>query len=133
MRWLLAILAIALAACAHDVRARFPSPAGTPPGETGSVTLVLTRPASDVYVAIDGQLVVDGADTSHVVIDGLPGGYADMTVAIGDGEKAMQVWVEPGRTTVVPVPAPAASATDSIKNMVLSIAAVALYAWIRTL
>ena len=73
-------LALALAACAHDVTARFPS---TPGQATGRVALVFTDVADSVTVAIDGVLVVQGARTEHVVITGVPTGYADLSVAVG--------------------------------------------------
>ena len=125
------LVATLLAGCAHDVHAHFPTPAGEPPGDTGSLTLVLTRSSPDVYVAIDGVLVVNGANTKHIHVDGLPGGYASVAIAMGEGEKAQQVWIEPGRDTVMPVPSPGGSPVDSLRNMALSLAAVALYAWIR--
>lgn len=126
MRLLLA--AIFLAACAHDVRAHYPSNA--PPGETGCVTVVLTR-AAEAYIAVDGTLLVDGANTKRVTIDGLPSGFVDLSIAIGDGEKSSQVWVEAGRNTVVPMPSPASSSGDSIRNMVLSLVAMLAYAYLR--
>ena len=123
-------LAVLLTACAHDVRAHYPS-AGEPPGDTGSLTLVLTRPSPDVYVAIDGVLVVDGANTRRIHVDGLEAGYASVAIAMGDAEKTQQVWIEPGRDTVMPLASPGGSPWDSLRNMALTIAAMAIYAWIR--
>jgi hypothetical protein len=122
------LCAVLATACAHDVRAHVTS--ADPPSSTGAVTLVLTRPA-ETYAALDGVLVVDGANTKHIQIDGVPSGYHDLAVAMGDGEKTMQVWVESGKDTVIPLPSPQASPTDSIRNMILSLAAIALYAFIK--
>ena len=129
MRVLFAVVFVT--ACAHDVRAHYPTPPGEPPGDTGSLTLVLTRPASDVYVAVDGVLVVDDANTRRIHIDGLPSGYASVAIAMGDAEKTVQLWIEPGRDTVLPLPSPGGSPWESLRNMAVSLAAVALYAWIR--
>src|SRR5688500_19546240 len=103
------VAVLVMAGCARDVRTHFPTPPDELPGDTGSITLVLTRPASDVYVAIDGILVVDGANTSRIHIDGIPSGYASVAVALGDGEKTAQVWIEPGRDTAIPLPSPGGS------------------------
>ena len=117
-------------ACARDVRATFPAQAA--PGEpTGSIVLVFTRPSPDVYVAINGVLVVDGANTSRVRIDGVATGYADVALAVGPGEKQIKVWVEEGHDTVLPLGSPGGSPFDSVKNIAVSLAAVALAAWIR--
>jgi hypothetical protein len=123
-----AIAWVVLGACARDVRARYPT---APGDETGSIVLVLTRPSPDVYVAVNGVLVVDGAHTSRVRIDGVETGYAELVIAIGPLEKAVKVWVDAGRDSVLPVAGVGGSTTESIKNMVMSLAAVALYAWIR--
>lgn len=122
---------VVLGACARDVRARYPSDPGAPGDDTGSIVLVLSRPSPDVYVAVDGVLLVDGAHTSRVRIDGLATGYAEVVIVVGPAEKAVRVWVDAGRDTVIPMPGVGGSTTDSLKNMALSLAAVALYAWIR--
>ncbi len=121
---------VALGACARDVRARYPSSSG--PGEdTGSLVLVLTRSSPDVYVAIDGVLVVDGVHTSRVRVDGLEPGYREVVIAVGPAEKAVRVWIDARRDTVIPMPGVGGSTTDSLRNMAMSLAAVALYAWIK--
>ena len=129
MRLAIAALAAALAAgCARDVHTRLPSPPDEP---TGTIVLHLTRPASDVVVAVNGTLVVGGASTSRIRIDGVPIGYADLAIAMGPAQNQMRVWVEADRETVLPLGSPGGSPFDSLKNAALSLAAVALYAWIR--
>lgn len=129
MRLVIVLVTLAgLAGCARDVRARYPSE----PGElVGSITLVFTRPSPDVYVAINGHLVVDGAHTSHIRVEGVATGYADVAIAVGPGEKQVRVWVDDGRDTVLPIGAPGGTMLDSLKSMAMSLAAIALYAWIR--
>jgi hypothetical protein len=116
--------------CAKDVRTTLPADA---PGDpTGAIVLVLTQASSDVVVAVNGALVVDGAHTKRDRIEGVPTGYADLAIAIGPGEKQVKVWVEEGRDTVLPVGAPGGgSALDGVKSVALSLAAMAIYAWIR--
>lgn len=122
------VVLLLLAGCAKDVRARYPSEPAEP---VGSITLVFTRPSPDVYVAINGHLVVSGAHTSHIRVDGVATGYADIAIAVGPGEKSLRVWVDEGSDMVIPLGAPGGSMLDSLKSMTMSLAAIALYAWIR--
>jgi hypothetical protein len=124
----LALVGLATVSCARDVKARYPAADGD---ATGTVVLVFTRPSPDVYVAINGVLVVDGAHTSRIRVDGVTTGYADVAIAVGPGEKTVRVWVEEGRDTVLPIGSPGGSHLDSVKSIVVSLAAIAIYAWIR--
>ena len=125
------LLVLALVAgCAHDVRARVPQ--ATPHDSVGSIELVLTHPSPDVYVAVNGVLVVDGANTSRIRIDGVSSGYADLAIAMGAAEQQQRVWVDAGRTTVLPLGSAGGSPWDSVRNIAVSLAAIALYAWIRS-
>ena len=123
----LAIVVLA-AACAHDVRARFPAPPDAP---TGSIALVFTSAASDVTVAVNGVLVVHDADTERIVIDDVPTGFAELSIAAGTGEKQVRVWVDSSRTTAVPLGAADDSPLSALRGLVLSLAGVALYALLR--
>ncbi len=133
-RWLLAAavsVALIVGGCAHDVRTRYPAPTALP---TGSILLVLTTASSDVVVAIDGMLVVDGAHTGRIRIDGVPVGLVDLTIAIGEGAQHQELWIESGRDTVLPIGAPGGGgAGDAIRNAVISVAGILLYTWIRSL
>ncbi len=124
------VVTLVLGGCAHDVRTRYPGPAMI---STGSIVLVLTQSSSDVVVALDGYLVVDGARTGRIRIDGVPSGYVDLTVAIGEGAQHQQVWVESGRDNVVPIGAPGGSGGETIRNALISIAGILVYTWIRSL
>ena len=126
MRFVLVL--VMLAGCAKDVRTRYPSEPGEP---VGSITLVFTTASPDVLVAINGRLVVDGAHTERVRIDGVSTGYAEVSIAVGAGEKHVKVWVDEGVDTVVPVGAAGGSMLDGLKSMAMSLAAIALYAWIN--
>jgi hypothetical protein len=125
-----AVLAIALvtAACAHDVHARFPAPPDAP---TGSLTLLFTSTASSVAVAVNGVLVVHDARTERIVIDDVPTGYAEITLAAGSGEKQFRVWVDSDRATTVPLGSPGEAPLSAIRSLALSIATVAIYALLR--
>jgi len=124
-------IALALAGCAHDVRARYPAQPGL---STGSLVLVFTSAASDVVVAVDGYLIVDGAHTERIRIDGVPSGYVDVTIALGEGAQQQKLWIESGRDTVLPIGAPGGGgAGEAVRNALISIAGIALYTWIRSL
>lgn len=125
------VVALVLGGCARDVRTRYPGPAA--PSSTGSILLVLTRASSDVVVTVDGYLVVDGAHTERIKIDNVPSGYVDLSIAIGEGAQHQQLWIESGRSTVVPIGAPGGSGGEAIRNALISVAGMALYLWLRSL
>lgn len=130
VRWLMVALVV-LGGCAHDVRTRYPLAA--PGMSTGSILLVLTQASDGVVVTVDGNLVVDGAHTERIRIDGVPTGYVDVSIAIAEGAQHQQVWVESGRDTVLPIGAPGGGgAGDALRNALISIAGIALYTWIRS-
>src|SRR5215831_8935231 len=72
------LLFVIFVACSHDVHATFPAPAGAP---TGTLVLLLGQPASDVAVAINGQLVVEDEHTSRITIEHVPVGTAEVVFA----------------------------------------------------
>src|SRR5512139_629079 len=79
------LLAVWLIGCAHDVQARFPS---RPEDPTGTLVLQMTKPASDVTVAVNGVLVVEDEHTERVVIAGVPIGTTEVVMAANGGDKA---------------------------------------------
>lgn len=117
-------LVVALVACTHDVRVRYPSDPAEP---TGTVILAFTRAASDVMVAVNGVLVVDGEDTGRIRIDGIPTGTADLAIAAGPGEKQMQVWINADNPLTIPLGFPGGSAGDTLKGLLSSIAGIVIY------
>ena len=122
---LLAFGGVGLAACAHDVRARFPAPPDAP---TGTVELVFSAPASDVSVAVNGHLVVYDERTERIRIDNVPTGYADLAIAAGPGEKQVRVWVEYDGVTTIPLGSPGEAPMSAVRALATSLATVALYA-----
>jgi hypothetical protein len=124
----LALLALALAAaCSRDVRVRYPVADPAP----GSLTFVFTTPASDVSIAVNGILLVDDEHTGRVHIDDVPSGSVDVVVAAGPEEKAMKVWIDAGKETTVPLGSPGVSPIDGWRSAFVSLAGIALYAWLR--
>jgi hypothetical protein len=103
MRYL--CLVVLIAACSgHDLRVHYPTPV---PGQpTGSLVLALTDSASDVTVAVNGLLVVDGEHTQHIVIDGVPVGTAEVIMAANGADKAFHAWVDSDHATTVPLGVP---------------------------
>ena len=97
-----------LFACgANDVRVHYPL--GAPTDPTGTLVVLMTEPASDVTVAINGILVVDQAHTQRVVIDRVPVGTADVILAANGGDKQFRTWVGSDHVTTVPLGIPDAS------------------------
>jgi hypothetical protein len=125
--WLCLAVAITCAACPHDVRVHYPSDPAEP---TGTVILAFSKPASDVIVAVNGHLVVDGEDTEKVVIDGIPTGTVDLAIASGPGEKQMQVWVSEDNPLTIPLGYPGSSTGDTVKGILSSLVGVLVYALI---
>lgn len=89
--------------CAHDVKARYPSRADEP---TGTLVLAMSRAASDVSVAINGVLVVDGAKTQKIVIEGVPVGTGEVVMTANGADKGFRVWIDSDRPTTVPLGVP---------------------------
>jgi hypothetical protein len=105
MRWL---VVLALAACsAHDVVAHFPM--ASPGDATGTLVLLLTQPADDVTVAINGVLIAEQQHTRRVVVDRLPVGTADVVVAANGQDKEIHTWIGTDHATTVPLGVPDAS------------------------
>jgi hypothetical protein len=90
-----------------DLHTKFPI--ATPGQPTGTLVLLLSQPASDIIVAIDGVLVTSEAHTQRLVIEGVPVGTVDITVAANGGEKESKVWVGGDHATTLPIGIPDAS------------------------
>ncbi len=107
MRKTLMALWVLWIGCAHDVRIKVP---GHDPKIVGTIEVVFTRHAADVAVVVDGALLVRGADTSRIVITGVPAGIVELMVAAGSGagrvERFVRVDVDIGKTTTIPIAAP---------------------------
>ena len=105
MRMLVLIL---VAGCmAHDVRTHYPM--ALPSDATGTLVLLLTRPAHDVTVAINGVLVIEEQHTQRVVIDRVPVGTADVVLAANGQDKEFHAWIGTDHATTVPLGVPDAS------------------------
>jgi hypothetical protein len=107
-------LAAGCMGCARDVVVELPNA----PADAGSIDIVFTRAAKDVTVTVDGQLVAKRRHTRYVHIGGVPPGMADVIVAAGSGagrvERAVRIAVGEGRTTTIPLAAPAGSAWGGV-------------------
>jgi hypothetical protein len=105
MRMLVLIL---VAGCmAHDVRTHYPM--ALPSDATGTLVLLLTQPADDVTVAINGVLVIEEQHTQRVVIDRVPVGTADVVLAANGQDKEFHAWIGTDHATTVPLGVPDAS------------------------
>jgi hypothetical protein len=122
MRLLLVLLFIG---CAHDVRANFPAAPGAP---TGTLVLLLSRPADHVTVAVNGQLVVEDRKTGRVTIAQIPVGNAEIAMTANGSDKQFRVWVDDTHVTSVPlgVPEPGMGFVKTIFGTLISLVAYSL-------
>jgi hypothetical protein len=93
-----------LGACDSPAQHRVQMPKTSLTGvDTGGLTLVFSREASNVVVAVDGVLVVEEESARRVHIDGVETGYVNVSIAADGVERATRVWIDSGRATAVPV------------------------------
>lgn len=121
----LALLLLLVVGCARDVRATFPAPPGAP---TGKLVLLLSKPASNVTVAVNGQLVVEDEKTGRITIEGIPVGHIEVTMSANGNDKQFKVWVDDTHVTTVPlgVPEPSLGFLKSIFGTLVSLVAYSL-------
>lgn len=124
----LAVVAIlCLAACSHDVHVRYPA---APDEPTGTVVLLLSQPASDVNVAINGILVVEDAHTSRIVIANAPAGNQDILMTANGSDKAMRVYIGTDHATTIPLGVPDAS-SGFLKSLFGTLVTIVAYSLLR--
>ena len=116
----IAVIATLVGGCAHDVRAHFPASAEVP---TGTLVLLLSQPASEVTVAVDGVLVAEDKRTRRITIDGVPTGTRDIAITANGGDKQLRAWIDSEHPTTIPlgVGEPATSWLKSIFGALISI------------
>ena len=111
--------------CAHDARVRYPA---APEAPTGTLVLLLSQAASHVSVAVNGKLVVEDVHTRKVVIETVPAGSSEVTIAANGSDKQLRVWIDHAQTTTVPLGVPDGSTAlwKSILGTVISLAAYSI-------
>jgi hypothetical protein len=125
MRWIgVAVIAgLLVSGCARDLHLRMVH--DPVQHDTGTVTVVLTQPARDLVVAVNGVLVAHRAYTREVRVDGVPAGLAEVAIAAGSGGDRVdlhtRVVVHPGRSTAIPVAAPERSLSSAVYRGVLGV------------
>jgi len=115
-------LALFLVACAHDVKVQYPAAPDQPTG-----TLVL-RLSTDVSVAVNGILVVDDSKTDKIVIENVPIGTNEITLAASGGDKTVKAFITSDYRTTIPIgiPEPSSGFLKSIFATLVSIVAYSL-------
>lgn len=122
--WLVGCIGVAVmcAACPRDVRTRLPH---EPSESTGMIHIILTRPASDLTVTVNGRLVTSRAHTRSVHVSGVPIGNADVVIAAGAGsqriERHVRVDVDQGKVHTIPLASPDQSWLATAVAVMLSI------------
>jgi hypothetical protein len=124
---LLSLLLLFVIGCAHDVRANFPAPPGAP---TGKLVLLLSKPASNVTVAVNGQLVVEDEKTGRITIEGIPVGNIDVTMSANGSDKQFKVWVDDTYATTVPLGVPEQS-MGFLKSIFGTLVSLTAYSLLR--
>jgi hypothetical protein len=113
-----------ISGCARDVRVAMPMEPGD---STGSIKILLTQPASDLTVTVNGVLVAERKRTQQVHIKNVPIGYADVMVAAGAGptriDAQMRVSIDSDVTTTIPLAAPDKPFGSGVSTGILSVAA----------
>jgi len=121
------LVLVGLAGCANDVHVRYPA---APDEPTGSVVLLLSQPASDVSVAINGMLVVENAHTRRIVISNAPAGTEDIVMTANGSDKQMRVWVGTDHATTIPLGVPDAT-SGFLKSVFGTLVSIAAYSLLR--
>ncbi|HVK83692.1 MAG TPA: hypothetical protein VM513_06270 [Kofleriaceae bacterium] len=111
--------------CDKDVHVRYPAPPDMP---TGTLVLLLSKPASGVTVSINGVLVVEDVKTQRVVVANAPAGNQDIVMTANGSDKAMRVWVDTEHATTIPlgVPDTAPSFLKSVMGTLITVVAYSL-------
>ncbi|HEU0035321.1 MAG TPA: hypothetical protein VFQ53_32150 [Kofleriaceae bacterium] len=117
---LLLVLAVG---CTHDVHVRYPA---APDAPTGRLVLLLSQPASNVSVAINGLLVVEDAHTKKVVIDDVPAGSSEVVLAANGADKSFRAWVDGINPTTIPLGVPDGS-VGMVKSLIGTLVTIVAY------
>ena len=88
--------------------------------------LLLTQPADDVTVAINGVLVAANAHTQRLVIDRVPVGTAEVILAANGEDKQFKAWIGTDHATTVPLGVPDAS-MGFIKTLAGTLITIVVY------
>ncbi len=123
----LLILTSFVLSCAHDVRVRYPDEEA---GDHGILNVLLDD-AADVTVAVNGQLLVDGARTKRIEIQNLPTGFVELAVAAGGSAQQTRVWITAEHPTALPMGAPAAGAQSIVASLLSTAVSVAVFVLTR--
>jgi hypothetical protein len=112
---------------AKDVHVQYPAEPDLP---TGTLVLLLSKPADGVSVAINGRLVVEDAKTQRVVVANTPSGNQDIVMTANGNDKAMRVWVDTDHATTIPLGVPE-QGPGFIKSIMGSLITIVAYSLLR--
>jgi hypothetical protein len=119
------LVVVCSAACSvADLHTRYPIV--TPGQPTGTLVLLMSQPADDVIVTLDGVLVTSEAHTQRIVIEGVPCGTVDLIVAANGGDKEVKIWVGGDHATTVPIGIPDAG-IGFVKTLAGSLLTILVY------
>jgi hypothetical protein len=103
---------------------------GDPSVLTGSLTILLTQPAKDLTITVNGVLVAQRAHTDRVHVANIPIGMADVVIAAGGGptriDRHFQVSIDSGAVATVPIAAPDRAMSSTLPMWFLSLLATSI-------
>jgi hypothetical protein len=120
MRWLLVLL---VACSTPTLRVHYPT---LPDQPTGTLVLLLSQAASDVTVAVNGNLVCDREHTDRVIVDGVPVGTQTIVIAANGMDKQFTTWIDGDHWTTVPLGVPD-QGVGFLKTLAGSILTIVVY------
>ena len=120
MRWLLVLL---VACSSPSVRVHYPT---VPDQPTGTLVILLSQEASDVTVAVNGNLMTDHTKTDRVIVDGVPVGTQTVAISANGMDKAFSFWVSDDHWTTVPLGIPD-QGVGFLKTLAGSILTIVVY------
>jgi hypothetical protein len=120
MRWLLVLL---VACSSPSVRVHYPT---VPDQPTGTLVILLSQEASDVTVAVNGNLICDHTKTDRVIVDGVPVGTQTVAISANGMDKAFSIWVSDDHWTTVPLGIPD-QGVGFLKTLAGSILTIVVY------
>ena len=134
MRAALVAAAAALgAACAKDVRARYPGRADLL-GETATLELRFTRAVKNLHASVNGVPLTEGTHANRLVVAGIPPGATTVMLAADGfpGEKVFTVELKAGQRMVVPLSVPEEGFGRTILQTAMLAAAYVGYLAVRS-
>lgn len=120
----IALLCCLVLGCAHDYHVSMVTP--DPAMPTGTLVLLFSQPATDVSVAVNGQLVAKAEKTQRIQIDGIPVGTTDVVLVANGADRSFRLWMGEESPVTMPLGIPDQS-TGFLKTLLGSLITIVVY------